>query len=101
MTTIKSELPAGLVCYRRTPHFSADNVPQALLSSHSVKTGVWGLLRVVRGRVRYCLDGQAQVGVIVSEGGAAVIAPGVAHHVELLDTLSTFFIEFHRAGAET
>ncbi len=76
-------------------------MPQALLSSHSVKTGVWGLLRVVRGRVRYCLDGQAQVSVIVPEGGAAVIAPGVAHHVELLDMLSTFFIEFHRAGAET
>lgn len=101
MTTIKSELPAGLVCYRQTPCFTVDNVPQALLSSHSVKAGVWGLLRVVRGRVRYCLDGEAQVSVIVPESGAAVIAPGVSHHVELLDTLSAFFIEFHRAGAET
>ena len=101
MTTITSELPAGLVCTRRTPCFSVDNVPRALLSSHSVKTVVWGLMRVVRGRVRYCLDGRAQVSVIVPEGGAAVIAPGVSHHVELLDALSTFFIEFHRAGAET
>ena len=56
---------------------------------------------MVRGRVRYCLDGRAQVSVIVPEGGAAVIAPGVSHRVELLDPLSTFFIEFHRAGAET
>ena len=101
MTTTKSELPAGLVCYRRTPCFTVDNVPQALLSSHSVKAGVWGLLRVVRGRVRYCLDGQAQVSVIVPEGGAAVIAPEVSHHVEPLDMLSTFFIEFHRTGAGT
>ena len=40
MTTIKSELPAGLVCYRRTPHFSADNVPQAMLSRPLVYTAL-------------------------------------------------------------
>lgn len=100
MTRIETELPPGLVCYRRTPHFSSDNVPPALLSAHSVKPGVWGMLRVVKGRVRYCLDGNARTSLIVPEGGAAVIAPGVSHHIELLDAVSTFFIEFHRAGVE-
>jgi hemoglobin len=75
-------------------------VPPALLSAHSVKPGVWGMLRVVKGRVRYCLDGNAQASLVVPEDGAAAIAPGVSHHVELLDAASTFFIEFHRAGAE-
>ncbi len=100
MTRLGGALPSGLQCYRRTPHFSSSNVPAALLSSHSVKPGVWGLLRVMKGRVRYCLDNGARDSVVVTEGGAAVITPGVLHHVELLDAASTFYIEFHRAGPE-
>jgi hemoglobin len=100
MTRIGAALPAGLQCYRRTLHFSPANVPAALLSSHSVKSGVWGLLRVINGRVRFCLDSGARDSAVVGEGGTAVIAPGVLHHVELLDAASTFYIEFHRAGPE-
>lgn len=99
MTRIETVLPSGLACYRQTPRFSMDNVPQALLSSHSVKSGVWGLLCVVKGRVRYCLDIGNAASLLVPAGGVAVIAPGVPHHVELMDPDSTFFIEFHRPEA--
>ena len=99
MTRIGSRLPPGLTCYRQTPEFTRCNVPQALLAAHSVKAGVWGLLRVLRGRVRYSLDDEPAESELIGPGGMAVIEPQTPHHVELLDADSTFLVEFHRAGA--
>lgn len=89
-------LPEGLVCYRRTDTFTRDTIPKALLSTHTVKSGVWGVLRVERGRVRYCGDDEAGISCIVSQGDRAVIPPLLPHHVELLDADSAFQIEFYR-----
>jgi hemoglobin len=102
MTRIASDLPPGLAFYRRTPEFTRSNVPAALLSTHTTKAGVWGLLRVLHGRVRYCLDSPAPESAtiesaIVAHGNAVVIEPQAPHHVELLDADSTFVVEFHRA----
>jgi tellurite resistance-related uncharacterized protein len=99
MTRIATTLPPGLVRYRQTPEFTRRNVPEALLTVHSVKPGVWGLLRVLRGRVRYCLDGDSPVTLLVEPGGTAVIEPEVAHHVELPDEDSAFLVQFHRTQA--
>lgn len=98
MTPIRSALPPGLVCTRRTPLFTRETVPEALLSQHHVKAGVWGLLRVERGRVRYCLDGEPPAAILIAQGGTVVIEPEMPHHVELLDRDSAFFVEFHKAG---
>jgi tellurite resistance-related uncharacterized protein len=81
----------------RPPNFTRENVPQALLVAHSVKAGVW--LRVLRGRVRYCFDGEAPESEVIGPGRAAVIERQMPHHVELLDADSAFLVEFHRAGA--
>ena len=93
---IPTQLPPGLTCYKRTAEFTIETVPQALLSTHRVKPGVWALLRVLRGHVRYCRDGETADSMVVAPGGAAVIEPNMPHHVELLDADSTFFVEFHR-----
>ena len=53
-------------------------------------------LRVQRGRVRYCLDGETPEETLIESGGTAVIEPEVPHHVELLDADSAFLVEFHR-----
>lgn len=100
MTPSRS-LPAGMACYKTTAHFTSHNVPRSLLASHSVKAGVWGMLRVASGRVRYCVDGNPSFSEIVSNGGAAVIEPDTPHHVELMDADSAFFIEFYRAERES
>ena len=100
MTEIRGELPAGLTFVRRTPLFTRDTVPAALLSTHSVKRGTWGLLRVESGRVRYCRDGVFADTRIVPEGGTVLIEPEVPHHVELLDKHTAFFVEFHRLETE-
>jgi hemoglobin len=99
MTRIAAALPPGLVPYKQTPEFTRQNVPEALLAAHSVKLGVWGLLRVLRGRVRYCFDGDMPEALLVEQGGTAVIEPQVAHHVELPDEDSVFLVQFHRARA--
>jgi ferredoxin len=96
MMRIATTLPAGLVRYKQTPEFTRETVPEALLAVHNVKAGVWGLLRVLRGRVRYCLDEGTREALTVEPGGAAVIEPEVRHHVELLDADSVFLVEFHR-----
>ena len=96
---IPTQLTPGLTCYKRTAEFTIETVPQALLSTHSVKPGVWALLRVLRGHVRYGRDGETADSMVVAPGGSAVIEPEMPHHVELLDADSTFFVEFHRPEA--
>jgi len=92
--TLPRRLPQGMSCHKTTTHFTRHNIPQGLLASHSVKPGVWGLLRVARGRIRYCVDDNPPFSEIVCDGETAVIPPETPHHVELLDPESTFFIEF-------
>jgi tellurite resistance-related uncharacterized protein len=99
VTQIREILPPGLAFVRRTPSFTRQTVPKPLLSQHSVKAGMWGLLRVERGRVRYCLDDGSADTRVVAEGGTAVIEPQALHHVELLDEDSAFFVEFHKPEA--
>jgi tellurite resistance-related uncharacterized protein len=93
-------LPQGMTCYKTTAHFTHHNIPRSLLASHSLKSGVWRLLRVARDRVRYCIDDNPSVSEIVSDGGSVAIAPETSYHVELLDPDSAFFIEFYRADGE-
>ena len=99
MTRISTTLPPGLVCYRSTATFKPESVPAALMRAHNTKAGVWGLLRVLRGRVRYCLDGAMPEAAVIASGETAVIEPEARHHIELLDPDSTFLVEFHRAEA--
>lgn len=98
MTRIATQLPPGLIRYRQTAEFTRQNVPEALLRAHNTKAGVWGLIRVLCGRVRYCLDCGSRDSVLVAEGGTAVIEPEVLHHVELLDADSAFHVKFYRVA---
>ena len=93
---IGTHLPHGLRHYKSTPVFTAKTVPGSLLKSHATKAGVWGLLRVERGRLLFCLDADVQEKVVVVEHGwSVVIDPGVPHHVEVIDADTAFHIEFH------
>lgn len=100
MTTASKapSMPPGLTHYKTTPSFTATTVPESLLIAHRIKDGVWGLLRVVKGRLRYCIDIDPPRALVVERGSTAVIEPGKLHHVELLDAETEFLIEFHRAA---
>lgn len=93
-------LPPGLVRYKISPEFTPATVPESLLTVHSTKTGVWGLLCVQRGRLLYCLDADPWGKMKVEQGGTAVIDPGALHHVEFLDDDTIFLIEFYREAGK-
>ena len=94
--SIAPSMPPGLEHYKTSPEFTAATVPQSLLTAHRTKAGVWGLLRVAHGGLRYCIDADPPRALVLEQGGTAVIDPGALHHVELLDADTTFLIEFHR-----
>ena len=70
-------LPDGLVPARRTPEFTADSVPPALLGDHH--TTVWARLEVSAGTVSFVEgDGPA---VVATPGRPVVIVPNRPHRV--------------------
>ncbi|GHE71002.1 hypothetical protein GCM10019059_33440 [Camelimonas fluminis] len=97
MAGIPAILPAGLEPYARSPDFTPENLPVKLQAAHATKAGAWGLLHVLSGRVRYCLEPPDAVEVIASAGEMVVIEPQVAHHVSFVEP-GCFFIEFYRAS---
>lgn len=91
-------LPPGLRAYRRTGEFSEETLPAGLRKAHSTKPGVWALIHVLEGRLRYCVPAWNHDEVIEA-GSAGVVAPEVAHFVEPQGRVR-LFVEFHAAVEE-
>jgi tellurite methyltransferase len=89
-------LPQGLKPYKRTPTFSAETVPAALLRDHSTKSGVWGLIHVVSGEVIYRIA-EAGVEYRLDPDVLGVVEPQSLHSVELSEQ-AEFFVEFWKAA---
>jgi tellurite methyltransferase len=89
----RQEIPDGYVPYRRTTTFMSDAIPAGLQSKHSLKAGVWGIIHVLAGRLRYCIHEPLNRETILESGSTAVIIPEVEHEVHPLNG-AEFFIEF-------
>lgn len=77
--------PPGLEAYKRTPTFTEATVPAGLLSDHSTKEGVWGLIEVERGTLRYLVTDPRRANreqTLVAGGDAGVVEPTILHRVE-------------------
>jgi len=91
---VEPRLPEGLVEARRTPLFDSSTLPASLATSH--RTTVWAELRVQTGTVRYVdLEGDSPRDERLAAGEAAVIGPGIEHHVEP-STDARFYVQFFR-----
>ncbi len=88
-------IPAGYVVSRRTPEFTQDTVPPALLSTHETKSDTWALIHVLEGKLRYCIEAPASERIL-EPGQPGVIQPKVPHHVESVGPVR-FYLEFYRA----
>lgn len=93
------EMPTGVVAYKRTPDFTAASIPRALTANHSTKPGVWGLLHVIEGRVRYIVEPPLPHDVLVGPEQPGVIVPEILHRV-VPEPDARFFVEFHRCGTQ-
>lgn len=95
---MSAQVPAGLAPYKRTATFTETTVPGALLDDHSTKDGVWGLIRVEEGQLRYCVTDPrrpASERVLTAETLPGVVEPTILHRVEPIGPVR-FHVEFLR-----
>ena len=79
--------------YKRTSVFDENALPAGLRREHRTKPGVWGVIRVLDGRVRYqVLDPASEV--ILEPGRPGLILPDEPHLVEPLGSMR-MQIEFY------
>jgi tellurite resistance-related uncharacterized protein len=88
------EWPEDFVSYKKTPVFTEDTVPKGLLANHSTRKGVWGLVQVEKGALRYILEHNGQESLLTPEK-AGIVVPEMRHRVEPEGNVR-FFVEFFR-----
>lgn len=86
------DLPTGLQYQRRTPTFTEETLPAALTKDHTTKAGVWGVIRVESGSLRFT-EASSGRELDVVPGLPVIITPEVPHHVTPLGPVS-FWVEF-------
>lgn len=86
-------LPPGLVAYHRTKDFTEQTLPSGLRKNHSTKPGVWALIHVLEGQLRYCVPSWNHDEVL-EPGKLGIVAPQVLHFVEPQGAMR-MFVEFH------
>jgi tellurite resistance-related uncharacterized protein len=79
--------------YKRTLVFDENTLPAGLRREHRTKPGVWGVIRVLDGRVRYQVLEPASE-VILEPGRPGLVRPDEPHLVELLGPMR-MQIEFY------
>lgn len=67
--------------YRSTPIFDAQTLPGALRRDHRTKLGVWGVVRVLEGRLRLVYV-EPPGEVVVEPGRPGLLLPDQPHFVE-------------------
>ena len=89
------ELPSGHAPYKRTADFTAASVPAGLRKDHSTKPGVWGVIHVLEGRLRYIVEPPLAREEVLEAGSRGIVVPEILHRVVPEDDVR-FFVEFHR-----
>lgn len=75
--------PPAAVPYKRTSVFDENTLPAGLRRKHRTRSGVWGVIRVLDGRLRYqVLDPASEV--ILEPGHPGLVLPQQLHFVEPL-----------------
>ena len=83
MNTPPSPPPAP---YKSTPVFDENTLPAGLRHEHRTKAGVWGIIRVLDGRVRYrVLDPVSEM--ILDPHHSGLVLPDQPHLVEPLGSI--------------
>ena len=93
-----TKLPDGLEAYHRTDLFTEKTVPSGLLGNHQTKAGVWGLVHVEKGSLRFVVNDDRRVArdtLIGADSPPAIVEPGILHRVAPEGEV-TFFVEFWR-----
>lgn len=88
------QLPTDVSPYKRTPVFTESTVPAGLLKDHHTKAGVWGVIEVEAGRLRYVVPGRS-ASAVLEPGLPGLVMPEEPHHVSPLGPVR-FSVQFWR-----
>ncbi len=88
----------GLHPFFSTPVFTEATVPPGLLRSHRTAPGIWGLIRVLEGRLLYRVLDPLSERVLDPSSAPGMVEPNVPHEVAPLGPVR-FHVEFHRMAA--
>jgi tellurite resistance-related uncharacterized protein len=79
-----SKLPENVSPYRTLGPFTEGTVPKGLLSEHQTKKGVWGILTVMNGSLRYTVTQERnETSVLLTPQTCGVIEPTYNHYLEI------------------
>ena len=90
------EIPSGASPYKKTPEFSEESIPAGLLKEHSTKAGVWGVITILSGSLRYVIP-ETGVDAILEPDRPGIVLPEQVHFIEAIGPVR-FFVEFWRLG---
>lgn len=93
---IVRRVPAGAQLARRTPTWTRESVPKALLSDH--QTSVWAELVVSAGTVRF-IERDTDYSTIVTAEQPVAIVPHRAHRIEP-DDVASFHVAFYSLSGD-
>lgn len=88
-------LPPEVEAYSRTPTFSEDSIPPGLLKAHKTKTGTWGKINILDGKLHYRILEPEISDYELDENNPGIVEPTVLHEVAPIDAVS-FYVEFYR-----
>lgn len=72
--------------YRTTAQFDETSLPAALRREHRTKSGVWGIIRVLEGEVRYVIVETGREQILTPER-PGLVKPEEFHFVEPLGAI--------------
>ena len=72
--------------YRSTPVFDQDSLPAGLRREHRTKAGVWGVIRLLEGRLKLSFVDPAEE-VILTPERPGLLLPDQPHFVEPLGAM--------------
>lgn len=87
-------LPDSVSAYSRSPTFDESTVPAGLRKDHQTKPGVWGVITILSGSLRYRIQATGEAIALTPET-PGIVEPEALHNVEPVGPVS-FFVEFYR-----
>jgi len=69
--------------YRSSPIFDEETLPQTLRRDHRTKQGVWGVIRVLSGQLKFVITATGEARMLDPETPGLVL-PNELHYVEVV-----------------
>lgn len=89
-------LPFNVIAYKKTPVFTQETVPAALLKQHTTKEGSWAKIWVISGQIEYQILVDPPEEHLLTPDLPGIVEPQTPHQVKPLGPVE-FYVEFYRS----